>query len=160
MDSTRRVIQGGLYLRVPGLAGREADSHAGPMNPIWFDAGLDRPVVGLGAEAAIIDPMSVANPTLEVPATPSPNLDRYIAIKPGHCGGKPHIAGHRIKVQHVAVWHEKLGQSPEEIVATYPSLTLAEVHAALAYYYSHRAEIDADMRADEEFVAQLRAKSG
>ena len=87
-------------------------------------------------------------------------LDRYIEIKPGYCGGKPHITGHRIKVQHVAVWHEKLGQSPEEIVATYPSLTLAEVHAALAYYHSRRAEIEADIRADEEFVTQLRAKSG
>ena len=104
--------------------------------------------------------MSVANPTLDASASPSPTLDRLIAIKPGFCGGKPHIAGHRIKVQQVAVWHEQLGQSPEEIVATYPTLTLAEVHAALAYYYSHRAEIDGNIRADEEFVAQLRAKSG
>ena len=36
---------------------------------------------------------------------------------PGYCGGKPHIAGHRIKVQHVAVWHERLGRSPDEIIA-------------------------------------------
>jgi uncharacterized protein (DUF433 family) len=104
--------------------------------------------------------MNAANPILEPSAVPSANLDRYVAIKPGYCGGKPHITGHRIKVQHVAVWHENLGQSPEEIVATYPSLTLAEVHAALAYYYSHRTEIEADIRADEEFVARLRAKSG
>ena len=103
--------------------------------------------------------MSVASSALD-PSRAFPGLDHYIAIQPGFCGGKPHIAGHRVKVQQVVVWHERLGQSPEEIVATYPTLTLAEVHAALAYYFSHRAEIDADIHADEELVAQLRAGSG
>jgi uncharacterized protein (DUF433 family) len=103
--------------------------------------------------------MSIASPPPEH-TVPEPGLDRYIAIRPGYCGGKPHIAGHRIKVQHIAVWHEQLGQSPEEIVATYPTLTLAEVHAALAYYHSHRPEIDADIVADEEFVARLGAAAG
>jgi len=103
--------------------------------------------------------MSVANSVLDAPRD-FPGLDHYIAIRPEYCGGKPHIAGHRVKVQQVAIWHERLGQSPEEIVATYPTLTLAEVHAALAYYFSHRAEIDAEIRADEEFVAKLRAGSG
>ena len=104
--------------------------------------------------------MSVSVPTSDNPTTPFPGLDRYIAIRPGYSGGKPHIAGHRIKVQHVAVWHERLGQSPEEIVAAHPELTLAEVHAALAYYHSHRAEIDTDIREDEEFVARLRDAAG
>jgi len=101
--------------------------------------------------------MSIGTPILEQPA---PGLDRYIAIRTGHCGGKPFIAGHRIKVEQIAIWHERLGQSPEEIIATYPTLTLAEVHAALAYYFSHRAEIDDDIRAGEEFVANLRAGAG
>jgi uncharacterized protein (DUF433 family) len=104
--------------------------------------------------------VSTSTSTSDNPAAPSPGLDRYIAIRPGYSGGKPHIAGHRIKVQHVAVWHERLGQSPEEIVASHPELTLAEVHAALAYYHSHRDEIDADIRADEEFVARLRTEAG
>ena len=47
--------------------------------------------------------------------------------------------------------------SAVEIVAQHPGLTLADVHAALADYHDHRAEIDADIRADEEFVQQLRA---
>jgi uncharacterized protein (DUF433 family) len=103
--------------------------------------------------------MSVADSVLDVPRD-FPGLDHHITIRPGVCGGKPHIAGHRVKVQHVVIWHERLGQSPEEIVATYPTLSLAEVHAALAYYFSHRAEIDAEIRADEEFVAELRAGAG
>jgi uncharacterized protein (DUF433 family) len=89
-----------------------------------------------------------------------PVIGEYIAVQPGYCGGKPHIAGHRIKVQHIAVWHERLGMTPEEIVATYPSIALPAVYAALAYYHSHRADIDADIEADEQFVAELKAKVG
>jgi uncharacterized protein (DUF433 family) len=88
-----------------------------------------------------------------------PVIQEHIGVKPGHCGGKPHILGHRVKVQHVAVWHERMGMSAEEIVATYPTLSLPAVYAALAYYHSHRAEIDADMEADERFVAETKAKN-
>jgi uncharacterized protein (DUF433 family) len=80
-------------------------------------------------------------------------------VRPGHCGGKPHIAGRRVKVQHVAFWHERLGKSPDEIAAEHPGLTLADVHAALSYYYDHRAQIDADIRADQDFAAGLKAES-
>ena len=47
--------------------------------------------------------------------------------------------------------------SPDEIVSEYPTLTLSDVHAALAYYYDHRDELDQDIREDEKFVEQLRA---
>jgi uncharacterized protein (DUF433 family) len=97
-------------------------------------------------------------------SVPSPDvvpvIGEYIAVKPGYCGGKPHVAGHRIKVQHIAVWHERMGMTAEEIVATYPTLTLPAVYAALAYYHSHRAEIDADIEADRQFVAEMKAKAG
>ncbi len=93
-------------------------------------------------------------------ASTIPVISEYIAIRPGHCGGKPHVAGHRIKVQHVAVWHERMGMSPEEIVATYPTLSLPAVYAALAYYHSHREAIDADIEADERFVAEQREAAG
>jgi uncharacterized protein (DUF433 family) len=83
----------------------------------------------------------------------------HISVAPGYCGGKPHIAGHRIKVQHIVIWHERQGKSPEEIAADYDGLTLGDVHAALAYYYDHRNEIDADLLADERFVEQLKAAS-
>lgn len=89
-----------------------------------------------------------------------PIIGEYIAIRPSYCGGKPHVRGHRIKVQHIAVWHERMGMTPEEIVASYPTLTLPKVYAALSYYHAHRAEIDADVADDERFVAELRAKEG
>jgi uncharacterized protein (DUF433 family) len=100
------------------------------------------------------------------PQTPIPPSDRaevlpvvteYIGIRPGHCGGNPHILGHRIKVKHVAVWHEQMGMTATEIVATYPTLTLSQVHAALAYYYDHRGEIQAEIEEERRFVEELRA---
>ncbi|OJW20657.1 MAG: hypothetical protein BGO49_03500 [Planctomycetales bacterium 71-10] len=95
---------------------------------------------------------------MDIPTIPV--IGEYIAIRPGYCGGKPHVAGHRIKVQHIAVWHERMGMVPEEIVATYPTLTLPAVYSALAYYHSHRDAIDADIEADERLAAELREAAG
>jgi uncharacterized protein (DUF433 family) len=78
-----------------------------------------------------------------------------IVVWPGFCGGKPHVAGRRIMVQHIVVWHARLGKVPDEIVAEHPGLTLADVHAAFTYCYEHRKQIDADIRADEEFATGL-----
>ncbi len=82
-------------------------------------------------------------------------LDRHIEVTPSIAGGKPRIAGHRITVQNVVIWHERLGLSADEIAAEY-NLTLSEVYAALAYYYDHRAEIDESIRSDKAFVEELR----
>ena len=91
--------------------------------------------------------------------TALPVVTEYIGVRPGYCGGEPHILGHRIKVRHVAVWHEQMGMTPTEIAATYPTITLAQVHAALAYYYDHKPEIDTDIEAGKRFVEELKALS-
>jgi len=83
-------------------------------------------------------------------------VDSHIEITPGTCGGKPRIAGHRIRVEDIVVWHERMGLSADEIVSRFPQLKLAEVYAALAYYYDHREEIDAQMEADEKLVEEMR----
>ncbi len=82
-------------------------------------------------------------------------LDQHIEITPGIAGGKPRIAGHRITVQNVAVWHERLGKSVDEICDEY-DLSLADVHAALTYYFDHREEIDRLIIEDEAFTESLR----
>lgn len=81
----------------------------------------------------------------------------HIEITPGIAGGKPRIAGHRITLQDVVIWHERFGLSADEIASEY-SLTLGDVYAALAYYYDHREGIDQAIRSDEEFVAALRQR--
>jgi uncharacterized protein (DUF433 family) len=98
-----------------------------------------------------------AEPT--VPTKTLPIVSEYIGIKAGYCGGEPHVLGHRIKVRHVVVWHEQMGMTPTQIAATYPTITLAQVHAALTYYYDHRDEIRAAIEEERRFVEELKAKT-
>jgi len=79
-------------------------------------------------------------------------LTSHIEAPPGVCGGKPRIAGTRIHVQDIMVWHELQGLSVDEIVTQYPQLTLADVHAALAYYHDHREEIRRHVKDAEDLV--------
>jgi uncharacterized protein (DUF433 family) len=88
---------------------------------------------------------------------PTP-LDAHIEITPGTCGGKPRIAGRRIRVQDIAIWHEWMGMSVDEIASGY-QLTLADVHAALAYYFDHREEVDQAIRDTDAFVEEMRRKT-
>ncbi|MBI4494181.1 MAG: DUF433 domain-containing protein [Chloroflexi bacterium] len=85
-------------------------------------------------------------------------VSSHIEVTPGVAGGKPRIAGHRITVQDIVVWHERLGLSADEIATEY-GLSLADVYAALAYYYDHRQEIDRALRAEEAFIAELRQRT-
>ena len=83
-----------------------------------------------------------------------PDAYPHIETTPGIAGGRPRVAGRRITVADVAVWHERLRLSPDEISAGY-DLSLAEVHAALAYYFDHRDAVDrslADAAALAEYV--------
>ena len=86
---------------------------------------------------------------------PAVDLDKFIELTPGVLGGKPRIAGHRIRVIDVAIWHEKLGLSADSIASKY-DLLLAEVYAALAYYYDHREQLETDLQADDAFVAEMK----
>lgn len=66
----------------------------------------------------------------------------HIEIVEGAGGPKARIVRHRIRVQDIVIWYEKLGLSADEIVDNYPTITMADVHAALAYYWDHRDEIE------------------
>ncbi len=79
-------------------------------------------------------------------------------MTPGIAGGKPRIAGHCITVQNIAIWHERLGRSADEIATEY-DLTLADVYAALAYYFDHREEIDRSIEESNAFVEALRKQT-
>ncbi len=85
-------------------------------------------------------------------------LDRHIEITPNVAGGRPRIAGRRITVQNIVIWHERMGKGVDEICAEY-DLTLADVHAALAYYFDHREVIDRSIDEGDTFVQALRART-
>jgi uncharacterized protein (DUF433 family) len=58
--------------------------------------------------------------------------------------GTLRVAGTRVSLASVvhAYWN---GDSPEELVQSFPSLSLEKVHGALAYYLAHRAAIDGEL---------------
>jgi uncharacterized protein (DUF433 family) len=107
-----------------------------------------------------MEPPSTHTPTPHAETGHVPVIAEYIGIRPGYCGGEPHILGHRVKVRHIAVWHEQGGMSPAAIVAAHPTLTLAQIHAALAYYYDHREEIQTAIAAEDKLVEEMKARSG
>jgi uncharacterized protein (DUF433 family) len=81
--------------------------------------------------------------------------DGRITKTPSICGGRACIAGHRIRVADIVVWHEQRGYSADEIVALFPGLTLGDVHSALAYYFDHREEVQSDLAADRDAEERL-----
>jgi uncharacterized protein (DUF433 family) len=80
----------------------------------------------------------------------------HIETRSNRCGGKPCIAGTRIRVYDVYVWHELHGRTADEIVSDFPQISHADVYAALAYYWDHRDEIEAQMAADRNLADQIR----
>jgi uncharacterized protein (DUF433 family) len=73
--------------------------------------------------------------------------------------GVARIARSRIKVIHLVIDKRAFGWCPEEIQAQYPHLSLADVHAAFAYYYDHKADLDAAVDESSRFVDEMRAKA-
>src|SRR6266550_7972773 len=94
------------------------------------------------------------------PGLSSASLADMIIKTPETCAGRARIAGTRIKVEHVYNWVERQGMAPAEVVKQFPHLTMAQVHAALAYYWSHQDEIQRDINEGEQLVLALKAKAG
>ncbi len=76
------------------------------------------------------------------------DIGTLIVRSPEVRGGRPRIAGTGVTVRRIVGWYQ-LGLTPEEIVDRIGHLSLAQVHAALAYYHANRDEIEADMSAEE-----------
>ena len=83
-------------------------------------------------------------------------IRNHIEIVQGARGPKARIAGHRVRVVDIVNMHEDQGWSPAEIVEQIPTITLADVYAALAYYHDNRDEIDRKMAEDDAYVEQMR----
>jgi uncharacterized protein (DUF433 family) len=68
------------------------------------------------------------------------------------------IGGTRVSLDSV-VYAYRRGASPESIQRSFPSITLEQIHGALAFYLSHQAEIDKYLVAGEEEFEKLRQAS-
>jgi uncharacterized protein (DUF433 family) len=67
------------------------------------------------------------------------------------------ITGANTKVVEVVVDKMAHNSSPEEMHEQYPHISLAQIHAALSYYYEHQAEVDAQIQRDLKEVDELAA---
>jgi len=82
------------------------------------------------------------------------DIGSLIERSPSIRGGRPCIAGTGVTIRRIAEWHN-LGLAPEEIAAKIEHLSLAQVHAALAYYHANRQEIDEDIAAERKAADEL-----
>lgn len=82
-------------------------------------------------------------------------LLNHITLSPATRGGRPCIAGTRITVDDIALMHRRLGMSLEQIGVKY-DLSMAQLHAAMAFYFDHRAEVDQRMVEDDALFEQLK----
>ena len=69
------------------------------------------------------------------------------------------IAGSRIKVIHLVMEKIANGWGPDEMQQNFPHLTLGQIHAALSYYYDHRAECDAQIESSARLADEMRASN-
>ena len=86
------------------------------------------------------------------------DIGALIERRPQVRGGRSVIAGTGVTVHRIAGWY-KLGLSPEEIAENFGHLSLAQVHAALAYYHANREEIEGYLAQEEAADGRLSGSS-
>ena len=69
--------------------------------------------------------------------------------------GRAWIEGANTRVLQVAADRYAHGWSPEEIHFQHPHLSLAQIHAALSYYYDHQEEIDSAIEQEWQEASEL-----
>jgi uncharacterized protein (DUF433 family) len=79
----------------------------------------------------------------------------HIVLRTSVTGTQPVLDRIGIKVKLIAQWY--LAGKPVREFVDELELTPAEVHAAMAYYYDHKSEIDARIRDDKRVVEEVRA---
>jgi uncharacterized protein (DUF433 family) len=80
------------------------------------------------------------------------NLPDFLERQPS---GSIRLAGSRIALEHLVEFYNE-GFSPEMLLAQFPTLSLAQIHKAIAYYLDHAAEVDAYVANCRASVAQQR----
>ena len=74
--------------------------------------------------------------------------------------GVPILEGTTMKVVELVMAQRAYGWSPEELHFQHPYLPLSQIHSALAYYWDHKAELDADIERRSRLVEEIRREAG
>ena len=85
------------------------------------------------------------------------NIGSMITYKAGIVGGRPYLNGTRVPISAIALSY-KQGYLPQEIVQQFERLSIAQIYAALAYYYTNQVEIDANIAREEVLYEKLAAE--
>ena len=72
--------------------------------------------------------------------------------------GVARIGDGGMKVSHLVMHKQANGGDPEQLQAEYPYLSLAQIHAAFAYYYDHKDDVDTQIRESLEYADRMRAQ--
>src|SRR5438552_2745993 len=88
-------------------------------------------------------PIATTYPHIEKPERPPARLQRLP----------------RIRVSQIVIDYLNHGWSADEIVIHYPHLRPAEVHSAMAYYFDHQAEIDAEIDTEQRLIEESSPKN-
>jgi uncharacterized protein (DUF433 family) len=74
--------------------------------------------------------------------------------------GTPIVHGTRTKVIEIVLDRLAHHWDADEIQRQHPHLTLAQIHAALGYYYDNQAELDEQLRRSLEAAGQIKQQLG
>jgi uncharacterized protein (DUF433 family) len=94
-------------------------------------------------------------PKIKKMSTATLSIGNRIVTDEGILGGQPHIAHRRIRVKDIVQWYDLLKMDADEIAAAY-DLELADIFAALAYYYHNRVFLQQIWAQKELLVDELR----
>ncbi|MBL8191902.1 MAG: DUF433 domain-containing protein [Acidobacteria bacterium] len=73
--------------------------------------------------------------------------------------GRAWISGSNVKVIEIAQDKLAWGWSPEEMCLQHPHLSLAQIHAALSYYYDHQDELNSEIAEQMREYKELRSQA-
>jgi uncharacterized protein (DUF433 family) len=89
-------------------------------------------------------------------ATVAKTVYSHITKDPEVCGGRACVDGTRVRVLDIACL-QRDAYTPERMLEVYPSLNLAQIHAALSYSYENPQEIDEALKADREVADKIES---
>jgi uncharacterized protein (DUF433 family) len=92
-------------------------------------------------------------------ATATIDINQLLGFRPDVLGGQVVVRGTRVTVQSVVGMHLD-GHTPEEIATACDGVTVADVHAALAYYYAHQDELARQHEAEQDGARKAARELG
>jgi len=110
------------------------------------------------AKDANSSPDQIAEAAIHSRLDPPTHHTTYLEQRPTRSGPQAYIRNTRVAVWHVAAFLQG-GHTAEEIVNEgLPHLPPAAIYEAIAYYYNHREEIEAEIDANQPEVIHARLR--